>query len=74
MWCGDYEKENPMNRSWKTTLAGLSAIIVAVLSAINLLIDGNPSTNPDWGVTVSAVIAGIGLIFGKDYNVTGGTK
>ena len=46
--------------SWKTTAAGLSAIIASVAGALNLLFDANPNTNPDWTALIAAVGAGIG--------------
>ena len=57
-------------KSWKTTFSGLAAILVAVVNAVNGMINGHPV---DWAVTMSAIMAGIGLIMAKDSNVTGGT-
>ncbi len=56
--------------SWKTSMAGIVAIVTAVLNAINLLMDGHPTTNPDWTATISAVMAGLGLLFARDNNVS----
>jgi hypothetical protein len=52
--------------SWKTTGAGVAAIVVAVGAALTALTDNDPLTVPDWGSLVAAVMAGIGLIFAKD--------
>lgn len=54
------------NSSWKTTGAGVAAILVAVGSVLTALTDNDPLTVPDWGSLSAAVIAGIGLIFAKD--------
>lgn len=54
------------NSSWKTTGAGIAAIIVAVGAALTALTDNDPLTIPDWGSLIAAVMAGIGLIFAKD--------
>lgn len=54
------------NSSWKTTGAGVAAIVVAVGAALTALTDNDPLTVPDWGSLVAAVMAGIGLIFAKD--------
>ena len=54
------------NSSWKTTGAGIAAILVAVGSVLTALTDNDPLTVPDWGSLSAAVIAGIGLIFAKD--------
>ena len=49
-----------MLKNWKTTLAGLGAIITGVATIVKGDIVGG----------VSAVITGIGLIGAKDYDVT----
>lgn len=54
------------NSSWKTTGAGIAAIVVAVGSVLTALTDNDPLTVPDWGSLSAAVIAGVGLIFAKD--------
>lgn len=56
--------------SWKTTTAGIGAILVAVGSAMTAMFDNDPSTVPEWGAVVAAIIAGIGLITARDNNVT----
>ena len=58
--------ESIKNSSWKTTGAGIAAILVAVGSVLTALTDNDPLTVPDWGALSAAVIAGVGLIFAKD--------
>ena len=58
------------NRSWKTTGAGLSAILIAVGSAIKALTDNDPATAIDVGALAAALMAGIGLIFARDNDKT----
>lgn len=53
-------------KSWKTTGAGLGAILVAVGSALTATFDADPLTVADWGSVIAAVIAGIGLIAARD--------
>jgi uncharacterized membrane protein YhiD involved in acid resistance len=53
-------------KSWKTTAAGIGAILVAVGSALTAMFDADPSTVADWGAVVAAVIAGVGLIAARD--------
>lgn len=55
-----------MTKSWKTSAAGIGAILVAIGSAITAMFDGDPSTVADWGAVVAAIIAGIGLIAARD--------
>lgn len=52
--------------NWKTTGAGIGAIATALIAAWQ-----SKTLN---GEVIAAVIAGLGLIFAKDGNVTGGTK
>jgi hypothetical protein len=56
--------------SWKTTTAGIGAILVAIGAAMKAMFDNDPSTVPEWGAVVAAIIAGIGLIAARDNNVT----
>ena len=57
-------------KNWKTTVTGILTIVTAAISITQALINGN---QPDWTATIAAVTAGLGLIFAKDSNVTGGT-
>lgn len=59
-----------MKASWRTSTAGVGAILVAIGSAVTALTDNDPLTIPDWGAVVAAVIAGIGLIFARDAKVS----
>jgi hypothetical protein len=62
-----------VNGSWKTSAAGIGAILVAVGSALSAMFDADPATIPDWGAVVAAVIAGIGLLAARDNNVSSET-
>lgn len=57
-------------KSWKTTAAGIAAIVAAVATAIVAEFDGNPATTAEWGVVITAVVTGIGLLFARDNKVT----
>lgn len=63
----DSAKKVLMLKNWKTTLAGVAAILAV---AAKVLTTGNV----DWATDGPAVIAAIGLIAAKDSNVTGGTS
>ena len=56
--------------SWKTTTAGIAAIVVALGTAVGALFDADPLTLPDWGAVAAAVMAGIGLLAARDNGVT----
>lgn len=56
--------------NWKTTVAGLAAILTAAGVLLNQIASG--SVTPDsLGNFVIAVVAGAGLLFAKDHNVSG---
>jgi hypothetical protein len=56
--------------SWRTTVAGIAAIVVAVGTAVTALFDNDPVTIPDWGAVAAAVMAGLGLIAARDNRVS----
>jgi hypothetical protein len=56
--------------SWRTTVAGVAAIVVAVGTAVGALFDADPVTVPDWGAVAAAVMAGLGLIAARDNGVS----
>jgi hypothetical protein len=57
-------------KSWKTTVTGIAAIIVAIGSALIATLDSDPATVADWGAVVAAVLAGVGLVAARDNGVT----
>lgn len=54
--------------NWITTLAGLGAILTVVGPALVKLTDNDAATVPDWNLVVAGVVAGLGMIFSRDYN------
>ena len=52
--------------NWKTTLAGVGTILIAVGGALKSVLDGDPTTNLDIAATIAAVTIGVGLIAAKD--------
>jgi drug/metabolite transporter (DMT)-like permease len=56
--------------SWRTTTAGIAAIVVALGTAVGALFDADPLTLPDWGAVAAAVMAGVGLLAARDNGVT----
>lgn len=57
-------------KSWKTTLAGVGAILAVVGTALSALFDADPATVPDWSVVSAGIMAGLGLIVARDANVS----
>lgn len=56
--------------SWRTTLTGVLAILVAIAGAAKAELNGDVSTVADWGAVAAAVMAGLGLIFARDAKVS----
>lgn len=56
--------------SWKTTLFGAGGLAAVAFTAISALLDGDPTTNPDWNILITASLPAIGLLFSRDNNVT----
>ena len=54
--------------SWKTTVAGVAAIISTIGLALKAIFDGDPSTVVNWNVFVTSLVSGIGLIMARDNN------
>ena len=59
-----------MKSSWRTTCAGIAAIVAAGATACAALFDADPSTVPEWGVVIAAIVAGFGLIAARDNGVS----
>jgi len=55
-----------MKTNWKTSSAGIAAILVAIGSAMKAFTDNDPTTVPDIGACIAAIMAGVGLILAKD--------
>jgi hypothetical protein len=60
-------------KSWKTTMAGILAIVGGVTGLIFAVTSHTINQATVTGA-VTAILTGIGLIFAKDFNVTGGTN
>jgi cytochrome c biogenesis factor len=59
------QKETNM-KSWKTSLAGVAAILTAVGAALTAAFDSDPATNVDIAVLMASVLAGVGLLMARD--------
>lgn len=57
---------NLKNKNWKTTLAGLGAILISVGVAMQSHFDGNPETVVNWEVVLASLVAGVGLLYARD--------
>lgn len=59
-----------MKTSWKTTLFGAGGLATVIFNAVSAVLDGDPSTNPDWNLIFAAALPAIGLLFARDDNRT----
>ena len=57
-------------KSWRTTTAGILAIVTVVAAAFRAELDADPATVADWSLVIAAVVAGVGLIMARDNSVT----
>jgi hypothetical protein len=53
-------------KSWKTTVAGIAAIVAAIALAVTHQFDADPTTVADWSTVITALTAGIGLVLARD--------
>jgi hypothetical protein len=58
-------------KSWKTTLFGAGGLVTIVANIASVMLDGDPKTVVDWGVTIPAISVCIATLFAKDFNVSG---
>ena len=58
-----------MIKSWKTTTAGIVAILTVILTAVTQFISGGFAAI-SWEVLITGIIAGVGLIMAKDAGVS----
>jgi len=61
-----------MFKNWKTTSAGIAAIVGGITRLI-FAIKAGEITEEAIATTTTSILLGLGLIFAKDSNVTGGT-
>lgn len=55
------------------TVLGIVMIVQALAAAAVAFFDGDPATNPNFGLLVTEIIAGVGMILAKGAASTGGT-
>jgi hypothetical protein len=56
-------------KSWKTTVAGIAAILTVVAAALTQFVQGGLAAI-SWEPLLAGLIAGVGLILAKDSNVS----
>lgn len=55
------------------TILGIIAIVQALAVAASAVFDGDPATNVDFGLLVTAIMTGVGMVLAKGAKSTGGT-
>ena len=58
-----------MRSSWRTTLAGIGALLIAVGTMLAAVTDGNPETVPNTEMLIAA-LTGLGLLAARDNGVS----
>ena len=53
-------------KSWKTTVCGVLAVVVAASNAAMAILDSDPATNPDWAIIAATLMTAIGLFSARD--------
>lgn len=56
--------------SWRTTSVGIAGLLALIGGAAKLVLDGDPSTNPDWNAVIPAGLALIGSLVARDNKVS----
>lgn len=56
--------------SWKTTTAGIAAIVAAIATAVASQLDEDPSTVADWAGVFALLTAGIIGLVARDNKVS----
>lgn len=59
-----------LQKSWKTTGAGLASLVTLIATTAKQLLDGDVSTNPDWNLVLPLIFTSIVGLFARDKNVT----
>jgi hypothetical protein len=63
-----------LNGSWKTTLLGASGLLVIIGNLMNVYLDDDPKTAPDWSIYLPLIVGGIANMLSKDINVSNAPK
>lgn len=61
-------------KNWKTTFFGTGGLLVIWTPVIAAALDADPATIPNFAAALGATLPAIGLLFAKDYNVSGQAK
>lgn len=65
----NYILDNKM-KSWIPKLTGVASLLTLWGNTIVMLTDGNPATNPDWSMVLTATMAAVGVISARQNNVS----
>lgn len=53
-------------KSWKTTAAGIAALIAVIATAVTAQFDTDTATVAEWGGVVTAVFVALGFVASRD--------
>jgi len=57
-------------KNYRTSLFGTGGILIIAANVASMLLDGDPTTNPDWSVIFAALMPSIAALFARDAKVT----
>ncbi|GAF78643.1 unnamed protein product, partial [marine sediment metagenome] len=58
--------EGEKMKSWRTTLAGIAAVVAVLSGAVAAQFDADPTTVPNWELVWATLFAALGLAFARD--------
>jgi len=53
-------------KSWKTTTAGIAALVAVIATAVAAHMDSDPATVAEWGGVVTAIFVAVGFVVSRD--------
>jgi uncharacterized membrane protein len=56
--------------SWKTSTAGIAAILAAIATAVSYQFDASPETVADWTTVIGLIVAGVAGLAARDNKVS----
>jgi hypothetical protein len=57
-------------KSIMTTIFGAGGLFAILGTVLSALFDGDPATNPQWGLLISAAMPCVAAIFARDHSVS----
>jgi len=59
-----------VKKSWKTSAAGIAAIVISIASIAQAQFDADPLTVPNYEIAIAAIMSGLVGLFARDNDVS----